>query len=198
VTFREHVVKSGETLGGIGKRYGVPVADIRAANHNIAANRLRLNMTLIIPVSPAFDPRSVVATEQPQRHSGRAARGTTTWHTVRRGESWWSISQRYNVRVADLQAWNDAGPREKLRIGEKVRVSRGRSGTAAQRGSTTTARTAPRPASTTARPATYKVKSGDTLSDISVRFNVPIAELRRLNGMTSQSALKAGKVLKLR
>jgi hypothetical protein len=31
-----------------------------------------------------------------------------------------------------------------------------------------------------------------------VRFNVPIAELRRLNGMTSRSTLATGKVLKLR
>jgi membrane-bound lytic murein transglycosylase D len=196
VTFREHVVKSGETLGAIGRRYGVPVADIRAANRNIAPNRLRINMTLIIPVSPAFDPRAVSATEQPQRRSATAARGTATWHTVRRGESWWSISQRYNVRVADLQAWNDAGARDKLKIGQKVRVSRG--GQAARRPATAARSTTPRPAATASRPATYKVKSGDTLSEISARFNVPVAELRRLNGMTARSTLNTGKVLKLR
>ena len=195
VTFREHVVKSGETLGAIGKRYGVPVADIRAANRNIAPTRLRINMTLIIPVSPAFDPRSVAATDGPAvgRSGGRTvARGTATWHTVRRGESWWSISQRYGVRLGDLLAWNDAGARDKLRIGQKVRVGRG--GPAARRpgGQATASRSA------VARPATYKVKSGDTLSEISVRFDVPLAELRRLNGMTSRSTLATGKVLKLR
>jgi LysM repeat protein len=42
------------------------------------------------------------------------------------------------------------------------------------------------------------VQSGDTHSEISVRFNVPIAELRRLTGMTSRSQLNSGKVLKLR
>jgi membrane-bound lytic murein transglycosylase D len=191
VTFREHVVKSGETLGGIGRRYGVPVADIRAANRNIAPNRLRINMTLIIPVSPAFDPRAVAAADGPavRRSGGRSGGGSATWHTVRRGESWWSISQRYNVRVGDLLAWNDAGSREKLRIGQKVRVSAGRPAGAAAR----------RPAAATAaRPATYRVKRGDTLSDISVRFNVPVAELRRLNGMSANAQLNSGRVLKLR
>jgi membrane-bound lytic murein transglycosylase D len=214
VTFREHQVKSGETLGAIARRYGVPVADIRAANRNIAPNRLRINMTLIIPVSPAFDARAVAATEQPTpgRRGAGAQRSGATWHTVRRGESWWSIAQRYGVRVGDLQTWNDAGTRDKLRIGQKIRVSAGRSGgqaagrpAASSRTSATTPRTsATRPAtraassSAPARPATYKVKRGDTLSDISVRFNVPIAELRRLNGMTGSTQLNTGKVLKLR
>jgi membrane-bound lytic murein transglycosylase D len=196
VTFREHVVKPGETLGHISKRYGVPVADIRAANRNVAPNRLRINQTLIIPVSPAFDARAVAAAEAPTRRSGTPARGrTSTWHTVRRGESWWSIAQRYDVRVGDLLAWNDAGSREKLRIGQKVRVSAGRPSRAAPAAPRTAA---PRPAAATSRPATYRVKRGDTLSDIAVRFNVPVAELRRLNGMSASTQLNSGRVLKLR
>ena len=193
VTFKEHVVSKGETLGHIGRRYGVPVADIRAANHNIAPNRLRLGMTLIIPVSPAFDPRAIVATEQPEpRHHGRGARaGHALWHTVRRGESWWSIASSYGVTVGDLQDWNDAAPRQRLRIGERIRVRAGRPPAPAPR------RTEARVAATAA-PRTYRVRSGDTLSGIAVRYNVPESDLRRLNGLASAGPLRAGKVLKLR
>ena len=190
VTFKEHVVAKGETLGHIGRRYGVPVADIRAANHNIAPNRLRLGMTLIIPVSPAFDPRAIAATEQPEpRHRGRGARaGGAVWHTVRRGESWWSIASSYGVTIGELQDWNDAAPRQRLRIGERIRVRAGR---------------APAPRRTegreaTAAPRSYRVRSGDTLSGIAVRYNVPESDLRRLNGLASAGSLRAGKVLKLR
>lgn len=204
VTFKEHIVRSGETLGQLGLRYGVPVADIRSANRNIAPNRLRLGMTLIIPVSPAFDARAVAAAEGPARAQGRsgaaAQRSGTTWHTVRRGESWWSISERYNVRVGDLQSWNDAGPREKLRIGQKVRVRAGRSDAVAQGRRTTTA-VEPRPATAArapATPATYRVKRGDTLSGISARYSVSEADLRRLNRLSATATLPAGKVLKLR
>lgn len=196
VTFKEHVVKRGETLGQIARRYGVAVADIRSANRNIAPNRLRLNMTLIIPVSPAFDPRAVAATEAPtQRRSGAGARraGTASWHTVRRGESWWSIAERYGARVGDLQEWNDAGPREKLRIGQRIRV---RSGATAPGRSAPVARSTPRVLPAT--PATYRVRRGDTLSGISAQYNIPAAELRRLNGLSATAALPAGKVLKLR
>ncbi|HEX7918843.1 MAG TPA: LysM peptidoglycan-binding domain-containing protein, partial [Gemmatimonadales bacterium] len=199
VTFKEHVVRSGETLGGIGRKYGVSVADIRSATRNIAPTRLRLNMTLIMPVSPAFDPRAVAATEAPsQRRRGAVAqRSGATWHTVRRGESWWSIAQRYGVRTGDLLTWNDAGPREKLRIGQRIRVRPGRSGAGAQGRSASSTTTAPVRLATAVAPATYRVKRGDTLSDIAVRFGVTEARLRQLNRLPAAGSVQAGKVLKL-
>ena len=197
VTFKEHVVARGETLGHISRRYGVPVADIRSANHNIAPNRLRLGMTLIIPVSPAFDPRAIVATEQPEpRHARRGAHGgSALWHQVRRGESWWSIANEYGVTIGELQEWNGAGPRERLRIGERIRVRAGRSGGPATR---RPASTAPARVARTGIPATHRVRSGDTLSGISARYNVSEADLRRLNGLGATAPLRAGKLLKLR
>ncbi|HVX88103.1 MAG TPA: LysM peptidoglycan-binding domain-containing protein [Gemmatimonadales bacterium] len=201
VTFKEHVVRSGETLGAIGRRYGVGVTDIRAANRNIAPNRLRIGMTLIIPVSPAFDPRAVAATEAPAagRSGGRAVRGSgATWHTVRRGESWWSISERYGVRVGELQAWNDAGPREKLRIGQRIRVRAGGAQAPRRSGAQAAPRTAASRAAVPASPATYRVKRGDTLSEIALRYGITEAELRRLNRLSATSGVQAGKVLKLR
>jgi membrane-bound lytic murein transglycosylase D len=207
VTFREHQVARNETLGLLSRRYGVPVADIRSANRNIAPNRLRIGMTLIIPVSPAFDPRAVAATEQPaQRRRGGAAQvaGRTTWHRVRSGESWWSISERYNVRLADLQRWNDAGPRDRLRIGQRIRV---RAGAVARSDGRTVAPAAASPRRATAAqpttrpaavPATYRVRRGDTLSAIALRFRITEPELRRLNQLPASGALQAGKVLKLR
>ena len=194
VTFKEHTVARNETLGHISRRYGVTVADIRAANHNIAPNRLRLGMTLIIPVSPAFDPRAIVATEQPEpRHGRRAAHGgAASWHTVRRGESWWSIATQYGVSVGELQDWNDAGPRDRLRIGERVRVRSG------HRAAGRPVHTAPARVASSRSPATYRVRSGDTLSGISARYNVAEADLRRINRLGVASPLRAGKVLKLR
>jgi LysM repeat protein len=45
--------------------------------------------------------------------------------------------------------------------------------------------------------ATYKVKSGDTLSAIAARFRTTTRVLVRLNGITDPSRLKVGQVLKL-
>ena len=45
--------------------------------------------------------------------------------------------------------------------------------------------------------ATYKVKSGDTLSAIAARFDTTTRILVRLNGITDPSRLKVGQILKL-
>lgn len=190
VTFREHTIVKGEVLGAIARRYGVSIDDIRAANHNIKPNRLRLGMTLIIPVSPAFDPRAVVATEEPAPRRA-IGRGTAGWHKVRRGESWWSIATQYGMSVGQLQDLNDAGPRDRLRIGERVRVRSG-----ARAPARTSSRVAARPAA--ALPATHTVRSGDTLSQIAARYGLTVADLRRLNGLASNSVLHSGARLRLR
>lgn len=58
----------------------------------------------------------------------------------------------------------------------------------------------PKPSSSTTssrRPSTYKVKSGNTLSGIGQKFGIRVSELKRLNRLKSDF-IRAGQVLKLR
>lgn len=43
----------------------------------------------------------------------------------------------------------------------------------------------------------YKVRSGDTLGEISARFNLTIEELMKINGLTNPNSLQVGQVLKI-
>ncbi len=119
VNFVEHVVRRGETLSEIGRRYRVGVMLLRAANGNVDPRRLRIGQRLIIPLSVDGRERAV---------SGRApapAPGVpgVTYHIVRRGESLWAISRRYGIGVNDLQRWNGIGASEVLRVGRRLRVA---------------------------------------------------------------------------
>ena len=61
-----------------------------------------------------------------------------------------------------------------------------------------TPRPAPTPAaSTTPRPKTYKVRSGDTLSAIASRFGTTIAEISALNNIANPSLIRVGQVLRI-
>src|SRR5262245_245294 len=51
ILFREHVVRKGETLGGIAKRYGTSVAQVSQANHLGKAPVLKVGQSLVIPIS---------------------------------------------------------------------------------------------------------------------------------------------------
>jgi len=53
VSFVEHEVSAGETLGHIAREYGIPLADLRAANPLIRPRRLRIGALITVPVSPS-------------------------------------------------------------------------------------------------------------------------------------------------
>jgi membrane-bound lytic murein transglycosylase D len=120
VNFVEHKVRQGDTLGEISLRYGVGVSLIRAANNNVNPRRLRIGQRLVIPVSSAARTRAT---------QGRAPRPTAPvtgvrYHTVRSGESLWTISQRYGVRISDIRRWNRIDPNDDVvRVGERLAVT---------------------------------------------------------------------------
>ncbi|MGH7532684.1 MAG: LysM peptidoglycan-binding domain-containing protein, partial [Gemmatimonadales bacterium] len=104
--------------------------------------------------------------------------------------SWWTLSRRYGVTIADLRRWNDAGPKDGLRIGQSVKVS--------ARGAATVRSRHPVTHSTTlARSSTHKVRYGETLSALAQRYGVTIAALRRFNALSPDEALRSGTVLKI-
>lgn len=118
VSFLEHRIARGETLSQIGARYGVSVSLLRAANPGVHPRRLRIGHRLIIPVNSAArrDPSAGRRVVPP------APAPAGGWHTVRRGESLWVISQRYGVRLSDLRRWNGIGTEAVLRVGQRLRV----------------------------------------------------------------------------
>lgn len=58
-----------------------------------------------------------------RRMAARATRSART-HTVRRGESLWTIARRNNTTVKSIQSANSMGRRTALRPGQKIRVPR--------------------------------------------------------------------------
>ena len=52
LTYERHVVKKGESMSTISKKYGVSSADISRLNHIPSSERIRVGMELIIPSSP--------------------------------------------------------------------------------------------------------------------------------------------------
>ncbi len=86
-----HVVKRGETLSSIARRYGHPVGDLVAANALASANEIVVGQRLRIAPSGAS---SISLDAGPTRH------------TVRRGESLTRIARSYGTDVAALKSKN--------------------------------------------------------------------------------------------
>jgi membrane-bound lytic murein transglycosylase D len=105
-------------------------------------------------------------------------------HTVKKGENLSSIAKKYKVSVAKLRELNELSARAKVQARQELRIP---SPSATALPSVTAARpsvAAGRPATGSAA-RTYQVRSGDTLFSIARQFSTTVAELKRLNGLSS-------------
>ena len=131
-----HRVEPGETVYSISRRYHIPPATLIALNHLAPPAGLTVGQLLVLkssellpvvagPAVVAPAPRPAIGSS-PALYVPKAAAPPTAsaQHTVAVGETLYSISKRYQVSVADLQAWNGK-LNTSVKIGEVLRVTAG-------------------------------------------------------------------------
>ena len=209
-----HVVKSGDTLTSIAKRFGVNVNDLAKDNDIKKGQTLRLGQKINGPAS------------------------AQKAYVVQTGDTIFAIAKRFNVTAAALADENDLKTSSTIRKGQKLAlpdgykdkgpirtttVVPGTPGSAAtvaeetpapasppsrrgSRPSTPPADAAPEPAtvSTTTLSVTgsvvtvagprqvHTVKSGDTLTSIARKFDMSVSELADANDLNSKKTLRLG------
>jgi len=180
VTFVQHAVARGETMGEIAGTYEIRLSDLRSANPGVDPRRLRIGQNLIIPRG-AVAPESRAASSTSTASATSTASSTTSaaapsqasstdvTHVVRGGESPWSIARRYSVELNDLLAWNGLSNRSVLKPGDRLRVRAERS-----------------------QVTEYRVQRGDTLSQIAERHGVSMRALMEHNELSSGSVIRPG------
>lgn len=93
---RFHIVKRGENLQLIAKRYGMQVKELMALN-KLKSSRINAAQKLLIMADD-----KVVASSRKS-----AAHGQSTHYIVKRGDTLDSIARRFDVALDDLQRWNN-------------------------------------------------------------------------------------------
>ena len=176
-------IASGDTLGGIARRFGTTVANLQQWN-GLPNTRIRAGRYLIV------DPNAASGTTTAAVASGS---GPTGRYTVRRGDSLSRIGARVGASVAQLKAWNGIRGTT-IRVGQTLKVpGPAPKAPAPQRASAgIPARQTPAPS-----PNHYRIRSGDSLSTIAEQFGVSVSDLRTWNNLRS-SRIRAGNFLLVR
>ncbi len=107
----QHVVRPGESLWVIARRYSVSVAEIQRWNQLGQSTTIRPGQSLSIRAD-APEPASAAPTQ-------------ATRYTVRNGDSLWVIARRLRVSLADLMRWNNLNENSVLRPGQVLTVGTG-------------------------------------------------------------------------
>lgn len=174
-----HVVRSGEVLGSIARRYGTSVGEIQRLN-NIRGTLIRPGQRLIV--------------RAPARPATTVASTNANTHVVRRGETLGVIAGRYRVSVGQLRQWNNISGTT-IYAGQNL-IVRQPENFAGQEQSATTE---PDPEELaqdkeeTDGYIWYIIQQGDTLYDIAEKHeDLSIEELKELNDNLSSSPLVPG------
>jgi len=172
-------VQSGDTLSVLAKKYSTTTKVIQTAN-GIDGYNIRVGQHLMIPTSTKNEATYALSADNRLAKTQSRSRGKYKFtHTVQSGDSLWTIAKKNKVSHQSLAKWNGMGPRDTLRIGQKLVIWKNSSEGAI------------------IRTVFYQVRSGDTISGIASKFKVRSNDIVKWNSLTKSRYLQPGQKLKL-
>lgn len=162
-----YVIRRGDTLLSIARRYGTTVSALAAANRISNPARIFAGQTLIIPNSAASSTSSINPTAAPPAPT--AVRNPATTYVVQPGDSLGAIAQKFGITTSVLAGANGISNADRIFAGQVLTIPRA--------------------------PRTYTVQAGDTLGTIAIRFGTTVSALRIANNLTNANIIFAGQVL---
>jgi membrane-bound lytic murein transglycosylase D len=179
-----HIVKSGETLGHIARRYRTSVRNLQSWN-NLRGTTIYPGQRLVVFADASQSRSAAAPAESSIKRSGEQSQ-----HIVKSGENLGLIARKYRCSVDDLKNWNNLRsstihPNQRL-IVYKPESAGGASTEIIQ---------------TEAGEVKYlyhTVKAGDTLWDIAKQYDgVTVDDLKRLNNITRAKSLQPGQKIRI-
>lgn len=107
-----HTVKRGDTLWGIGRKYGISVSSLKSINQ-LTTNTIYVGQKISLKnSSSSTSPKTQTTKEK-----------ATSSYIVKRGDSLWKISKQYGVSVSQLKSWNDLKSNT-IYVNQKLSISK--------------------------------------------------------------------------
>ncbi len=185
ILYVRHLVRRGETLSTIARKYGTSVSAIQRANNMGRRTLIREKSYLIIPGSSSYS-AELSGSFSAQSYDGENYQaGEKVIYKVRRGDSLFSIARKFGTDVDSIAAWNDISKSKTIYPGEKLAVyarTRARSRASSEKYA----------ADDSGRKLVYTVRKGDTLYKIANQHNTTIDKLCFWNQISKHTTIYPG------
>ena len=168
-----HVVRSGETLASIARKYKLQVSFLAALN-GLSRNEAleagqRLKVEGDLPKSTLSKDKEDVKASA--KTVAKLTGKETQSYVVKSGESLNVIASRVGLSAQELAEINDLKPRAGLQRGQTIRIPK--------------------------TVSEYKVKSGDSLIRLASKYGIDTSELAEMNDLKPTASLRIGSVIKV-
>jgi membrane-bound lytic murein transglycosylase D len=194
----QHKVKAGESLLSIADRYNTTPQSIRQTNH-LTSNAIQSGMQLKLPTAT-----QKIADSQSGSKMVKNSAGNSQIYVVKKGDTFWNVSQKFAVSEKDIRDVNKIPLKMALVLGQKLTIKTANQQSLVSHMVASAGHQLPKavnqktaPLSVVNHSINYTVKQGDSLAQISRKFNVSIADLRKWNPPEISNALTPGKKLKV-
>ena len=191
LAWQRYKIKNGDSLGVIARKFNTEIDLIKQIN-KVKGNQIRAGKFLLIPVATASLDSYILSQDQRlAKTQNRQLAGEKHTHIVKRGDTLWDLSQRYNVSTRSIAKWNGMAPRDTIKPGQKLVIWQKQSLKNLAKNQVAPSEQA------IMRNITYRVRKGDSFARIADKFNVTITDIERWNSLKRSKYLQPGQKLKL-
>jgi membrane-bound lytic murein transglycosylase D len=119
----EYIVKKGDNLGNIAKKFGTSLDDLKLWN-NLQDINIALGSTLIVAKSEvAIVDKTMANTFKKKERLTSVSKKEALSYYVKKGDSLYSIAKKYpGVTISDIKKWNGISG-EDLKPGMKLKIN---------------------------------------------------------------------------
>lgn len=185
LNWQPYVTRPGEAFDKIARLFSISVAELKDINDIAAKDRAMRGQTILVPKADHLDvsDRQTLAALTANRAAEPVDRGQNDKphavplnlaHRVGKGDTVFSIAQRYKLTVAQLVALNGIKGNH-LKVGDTLKIA------------------ATKPVAKDARQ--YVTKRGDTLATVARKFNVASADLAKWNNLGRKGLQPGAKIV---
>lgn len=176
----EYRVKRGEYLKQIADRYKMSTTELAALNPDLnASSGLLVGQRIRVPADQVDEKSSTAKATESQMNNAIQ----TASYTVVAGDYLSTVATKYKISLAELATLNNLKSNSQIYVGQKLQVP--------------VIEDTLKTATSSKRPSTYQVQSGDTLIAVADKFDLYVKDLAQMNNIATNAMLRRGQVLKL-
>ena len=172
-----YIVRSGDTLWQIAKKFNTTIDDIMQYNNIPDPDIININQVLRIPQKY----------ENPENIQNNNKTETPYTYIVRSGDTLWQIAKKFNTTIDDIMHYNNISDPDIININQVLKIPQKYENPENIQND-----------NETAIPYTYIVSNGDTLWQIAKKYGLNVSDIINMNALTDPDMIFPGQMIILK